>query len=283
MRLILSSVAYLGMCIIFQRLASITIKFSANPSSPNPIQAKLQQNLSFDGSSTITTITTTATATTTTTPSTATATAMMEFFTRPCPSALAPLKSLTAQFAEKTALPSLPDHIHQVLGAFAVYHAIFLFISPALSRRVVPSFYNKFPPRTKVNWDVHVVSFVQSSFICALALWSMVADKERAAAGSHPGRDGALYRIFGYTTTGAAVQGYAAGYFLWDLILSVYYVDIMGLGFVAHALSALAVYGLGFVPLTLLLVLCPAPVLFRFSTATLGFFLFFIFCFIFSR
>ena len=176
----------------------------------------------------------------------------MEFFTRPCPRALAPLQSLAAQFAEKTALPSLPDHIHQVLGAFAVYHAIFLFVSPALSRRVVPRFYNNFKPRTKVNWDVHVVSFVQSSFICALALWSMVADKERAAAGNRPDPDGALYRVFGYTPTGAAVQGYAAGYFLWDLIMSVYYVDIMGLGFVAHATSALAVYSLGFVPLPLL-------------------------------
>jgi hypothetical protein len=65
--------------------------------------------------------------------------------------------------------------------------------------------------------------------------------------------DTKLYRVFGYTVTGGAVQGYATGYFIWDLIISVYYVEIMGLGFVAHAACALAVFSLGFVYLLLLL------------------------------
>jgi hypothetical protein len=43
------------------------------------------------------------------------------------------------------------------------------------------------------------------------------------------------------------VQGFAAGYFLWDLGVSVRHVDVLGLGSLAHAISALLVTGLGFV------------------------------------
>lgn len=56
-----------------------------------------------------------------------------------------------------------------------------------------------------------------------------------------------LGRVFGYTTASGAVQGYAAGYFLWDLVMSAWYLEIFGPGFLAHAASAVAVYNLGFV------------------------------------
>ncbi|KAI5858739.1 TLC domain-containing protein [Tricharina praecox] len=172
----------------------------------------------------------------------------MDFFAQPCPPILAPIRAYAEVFAEQTSLPSLPQHTHQVLGAFAVYHLIYQVISPILSRLILPSHYNKFPRRTQVNWDVHVVSFIQSAFICALALWGMLTDGDRQVAAAAVGDEGALYRVFGYTVTGAAVQAYATGYFLWDLMISVYYVDIMGWGFVAHAVSALVVYALGFRP-----------------------------------
>ncbi|KAF8543095.1 TLC domain-containing protein [Trichophaea hybrida] len=172
----------------------------------------------------------------------------MDFFTQPCPPVFAPLQAYATAFAETTDLPTLPDHIHQVLGAFLVYHAIFLFVSPVLSKLLIPNFYNKFPKRTKINWDVHVVSFVQSSFICALALWQMSTDAERQVAGNDMSDNGSMYRVFGYTFNGATVTAYGTGYFLWDLMISVYYVDIMGPGFVAHAISALSVYCLGFRP-----------------------------------
>ena len=171
----------------------------------------------------------------------------MDFFTQPCPPILAPIRAYAEVFAEQAALPFVPQHTHQVLGALAVYHLIFQVLSPVFSRLLIPSYYNKFPRRTQVNWDVHVVSFVQSSFICALALWGMYTDGDRLVAAAAAGDAGALYRIFGYTVNGGAVQAYATGYFIWDLIICVYYVDIMGLGFVAHAVSALAVYSLGFV------------------------------------
>jgi hypothetical protein len=39
----------------------------------------------------------------------------------------------------------------------------------------------------------------------------------------------------------------AAGYFVWDLITTAAYLDVFGLGLLAHAFSALTVYSFGFV------------------------------------
>ena len=46
------------------------------------------------------------------------------------------------------------------------------------------------------------------------------------------------------------VQGFAAGYFLWDLVISAGNMDVHGPGAVMHAVSALAVSMLGFVSAT---------------------------------
>lgn len=54
-------------------------------------------------------------------------------------------------------------------------------------------------------------------------------------------------RVWGYTGASGMVQGFAAGYFLWDLMASVKDVDVHGWGALMHAASALAVTGLGFV------------------------------------
>ena len=54
-------------------------------------------------------------------------------------------------------------------------------------------------------------------------------------------------RVWGYTGGAGMIQGFAAGYFLWDLCVSVLHVNIFGWGLLAHAVSALAVFSLGFV------------------------------------
>lgn len=173
----------------------------------------------------------------------------MDIFTWPCPSSLSPLQKFAETLGEKLDLPTLSLHVHQAVGAVLFYQFVYLVISPALSRSLLPSFYPKFPRRTQINWDVHVVSFVQSVFICALALWGICTDAVRRQSGTEDlSKDGALYRVFGYTATGGAIQAYAAGYFFWDLVISVYHIQIMGFGFVAHAISALVVFCLGFRP-----------------------------------
>jgi len=158
-----------------------------------------------------------------------------------------PVQQAIESFAAKYTLHTLPLHANQVLMAFVLYDVIFRFVSPALSRRIIPTFYAGFNKRTKINWDVHVVSFTQAVLICATALWGMFTDAERAAWKENT-TEGALNRIFGYTAYGGAVQALATGYFMWDLVISSYYMDIFGPGFVAHALSALLVFSLGFRP-----------------------------------
>jgi len=44
------------------------------------------------------------------------------------------------------------------------------------------------------------------------------------------------------------IQGMAAGYFLWDLMITVQHVKVFGLGMLAHAISALLVFSFGFRP-----------------------------------
>ena len=43
------------------------------------------------------------------------------------------------------------------------------------------------------------------------------------------------------------IQAFAAGYFVWDLAICAANVEIFGVGMLAHAVSALVVFALGFV------------------------------------
>ena|ERR1700761_9046154 len=139
-------------------------------------------------------------------------------------------------------LPSLPYHIHEVVGAFVVYQSTQSIISPILSNLLFPHIYPKLTRRTRINWDVHVVSLLQSVLINTAALWVMFTDKERKDMDSS-----AVERIYGYTGASGLIQGLATGYFVWDLVVSTRYLKIFGPGILAHAVTALAVFSLGFV------------------------------------
>ncbi|KAI9810808.1 MAG: hypothetical protein M1832_001110 [Thelocarpon impressellum] len=159
----------------------------------------------------------------------------------PFPPPPAALARLVQPLADALGLTTLPLHIHEVLLAFTVYHLINTRLAPWLSRALVPRSYAALTPRSKINWDVHVVSLFQSCTINALALWVMWADQERAAM---------LWRsrVFGYTGACGLIQGFATGYFLWDLMITVQNVHAFGWGMLAHAVSALVVFSLGFRP-----------------------------------
>jgi hypothetical protein len=131
-------------------------------------------------------------------------------------------------------------HVHEIFLSFLFYHSINLFIAPALSAYLYPTIYPRLRPRTKVSWDAHVVSLVQSCIINTLAVMVMVMDNERKIMGPKE-------RLWGYTGATGMVQGFAAGYFMWDLWTGVRDIDVHGLGAVIHAVCALAVSMLGFV------------------------------------
>ncbi|KAG9240116.1 TLC domain-containing protein, partial [Calycina marina] len=143
--------------------------------------------------------------------------------------------------ADYLGLSTLPLHIHEVILGWTCYHLIDTIVSPAVSTWIFPSVYPRLPARTMISWNTHVTSFIQSCFITAFALFVIWKDEERKEmdwAG----------RIWGYTGAGGAVQGFAAGYFLWDLIASIIHLNVLGWGSLAHAVSALLVTSLGFRP-----------------------------------
>ncbi|KAK4695735.1 hypothetical protein P7C71_g2063, partial [Lecanoromycetidae sp. Uapishka_2] len=149
------------------------------------------------------------------------------------------LTSLIQPLASYLALPTLPLHIHELLLATLTYHGIYRYISPYISTRLFPTIYPKLTAKTRLNWDVHVVSLAQSCLINSLALWVMFANEERSSMDWEQ-------RVWGYTGADGMIQGFAAGYFLWDLFVCAGNVDVFGFGLLAHAVAALVVFSLGF-------------------------------------
>jgi hypothetical protein len=164
---------------------------------------------------------------------------MLDPFPLPRPEGLS---NLVRPFADYVSLHTLPLHIHEVAFAFALYHFINRDLAPVISRHFFGSLYENFNTRTKLNWNVHIVSFVQSSLINTLALWVLWKDDERANMDWEQ-------KVWGYTGASGMIQGFAMGYFLWDLMITIQYLPIFGLGMLAHAVSALFVFSLGFVSL----------------------------------
>ena len=149
--------------------------------------------------------------------------------------------------ADLLSFQTLPYHVHEIIFAVCLYQTVQSVISPAFSSYVFPNIYPKLNRRTKLNWDVHLVSTVQSCLINTLALWVMFTDEERKGMS-------ALERMYGYTGAGGLIQGLAAGYFLWDLLICTRHFKIFGFGLWAHAVCAVAVFSFGFVrPLRLFL------------------------------
>jgi hypothetical protein len=150
------------------------------------------------------------------------------------------LRQLVTPLAEYTNLPALPLHIHEILFTALLYQVTLTTISPALSSFLFGQKYLKLSTRNRFNWDVHVVSLVQSILVCFIALYVAYNDKERNAMNWQE-------RVYGYTGALGLVQGFACGYFIWDFYVCTRYFSMFGPGMLAHAVAALNVYIFGFV------------------------------------
>jgi len=144
--------------------------------------------------------------------------------------------------ARTLSLRTLPFHVHEILPAFGIYTFLYSYVSPRISQHLFPETYASLSRKTKINWDVHAVSLVQSCITNTATLAVMYLDKERWKMGPRE-------RVWGYTGATGMVQGLGAGYFLWDLMMSGKDINIHGPGAFVHAASALAVSLLGFVSL----------------------------------
>ncbi|KAF2794905.1 DUF887-domain-containing protein [Melanomma pulvis-pyrius CBS 109.77] len=148
---------------------------------------------------------------------------------------------LARPLAENLSLSTLPQHAHEILLGFLAYHFILYYLSPTLSRLVFPGTYRSFNKRTRLNWDIHWVSMVQALFINSAAIYVIWNDGQRKEMDWKG-------RLWGYTPASGMVQGFAAGYFLWDLQVSSQYIAITGPSALLHAIGALSVTCIGFRP-----------------------------------
>ena len=152
------------------------------------------------------------------------------------------LEGLVRPLCNALHLHSLPLHIHEILSAFAVYHVIFEYIAPQFSTWLLPKSYTRLSWESKLRWNMHCVSLVQSTAISVLALWVMSVDEERKTMNLEE-------RMWGYTGAAGMVQALATGYFLFDLSVMIRYLEVFGVGMLTHASSCLLTYTLGFVGL----------------------------------
>jgi TLC domain len=150
------------------------------------------------------------------------------------------LSNLVQPWSDSLNLTTLPLHVHEVIASALLYTVIFWPISPWISKILAPEHYGKLSRKKRLNWDAHVVSMVQSCLINALAIWVIWSDDVRRAMTWEE-------RVWGYTGACAMVQAMAAGYFVWDLFVTSFNLDVFGIGTLAHAVAALLVYSLGFV------------------------------------
>lgn len=158
------------------------------------------------------------------------------------------LSKAVQPFSDYFSLTTLPLHIHEVVGSFLGYTFINTIFAPWISKKIFPVKYAKLSAEKKINWDVHVVSLCQSLMINTLALWVMWADEDRKNMDW-------VQRVWGYTGAAGMIQGLAAGYFLWDLMVTIRNVKVFGYGMLAHAFSAMLVFSFGFVSNLLSIVL----------------------------
>ncbi|KAH7030805.1 TLC domain-containing protein [Microdochium trichocladiopsis] len=159
------------------------------------------------------------------------------FFIPPSPI----LSKAVQPLADFFSLPTLPLHIHEIVIMASFYQFVATVISPLVSLLIFPTQYEALSRSKKLSWDVHVVSLVQSTTINILALWVLFTDQEVKEMDWQE-------RLWGYDGAAAMIQAFAAGYFVWDLIITASNVKIFGLGMLAHAISALLAYSLGFRP-----------------------------------
>jgi hypothetical protein len=155
------------------------------------------------------------------------------------------LQKLVTPLCNALHLYSLPFHIHEILSAFAIYHVIFEYIAPPLSGFFLSKQYTGLSRESKLRWNMHCVSMVQSVTICTLALWVATVDEERRNMNHEE-------RMWGYTGAAGMVQAFATGYFLFDLSVMMRYLDVFGVGMLTHASSCVITYTLGFVSLSFL-------------------------------
>ncbi|KAF2674641.1 DUF887-domain-containing protein [Microthyrium microscopicum] len=147
------------------------------------------------------------------------------------------LSNIITPFAHTLHLSTLPLHIHHLLAGYLFYEFLFTIVSPALSP--LSRSYKALSAPKRIDWHTHVVSFIQCLIINSLALHAILTS---------PASTSPADRLWTYTPLAGRAQALAAGYFLWDVRVSIAHFDVLGMSSLIHGIAALGVTMLGFRP-----------------------------------
>ena len=140
-------------------------------------------------------------------------------------------------------LPILPYHVHKLLSALVFYQILYIYVGPRISRWLSPKTYPNLQGRSKLDWNVHVVSMTMATFISSLAQYVVLFDEARKKMTP-------LERAYGYTDLSATTLAIANGYFVWHFVMMFIHIKVYGVGMFAHASATLFLMMNGFVSLS---------------------------------
>ncbi|EMR10677.1 hypothetical protein PNEG_01375 [Pneumocystis murina B123] len=150
------------------------------------------------------------------------------------PSPPTSIETWISPYLDSLNLYTLSKHFHVVLGASLFYQFLFI-ISPFISKKLSRS-YLTLNKSTRIKWDVHFVSMIQSILISCLILGCYQDDELKQD------------RLFGYNAYKGDIYSLACGYFLWDTITSFRYISLFGIAICLHGTAALSVFLFSYKP-----------------------------------
>jgi hypothetical protein len=154
-------------------------------------------------------------------------------------------QSFIQQICNSLRLPLLPSYIHLTFLDLFICQLIYISLGPRLSTFFFPNHYHgRLDSAQKLDWDIHLTAFSQTTLIFGLGCWVMLFDEERR-------RMTWQERVWGWTNPTATALAIANGYFLWHLVMMVRYRKLYGWSMVAHAVSVVSIMILGFVSIPL--------------------------------
>jgi len=143
--------------------------------------------------------------------------------------------ALISSLAAASGLRELPTHLSTFIASVLAFTALHLVLAPGISRAALGrARWAALTPRTRRGWSTHVVSLVHAVVVIVLAggaLDSPVLDAER---------------VLGWDACAGRPLSVAAGYFLWDTVVSAAQFD--DVGFLVHALACFTIYFAAFKP-----------------------------------
>ncbi|KDN50857.1 DUF887-domain-containing protein [Tilletiaria anomala UBC 951] len=149
----------------------------------------------------------------------------------------------TRPYCIKYGVPTMAPHVPTILLSLSAWVTIQL-ASSALSPLIFKQSFAKMNRRTRINWDIHVVSFVHASIVtpAAAAIWWKIRQQGGLEAKVHPL---AANRTYGYDYETGQVYAIALGYFIWDTVISLLY---EGPAFIAHGVVCFIAFALAYSP-----------------------------------